>query len=94
MVRHQQDITWQVIVNHAQEKLIANREVAVDQIKALHVYDFDNTCTLLPSPRRFTPKLILLSIQDSPTQSSTLEWPHDRHALQPRRLRQRRLVAR
>lgn len=73
----------------------------VDQIKALHIYDFDNTredTVNAQDAQRFVVKLtnpsFACSLQDPPSQSEAVEWLDHRLPLESDLLCQRWLVAR
>lgn len=74
---------------------IANRQLpSVDGIRALHVYDFDNT--RMQPPTRAGPWHKILtrrSLQDTLTEPIAMAGHHHRPSLEPRRLHERRLVA-
>jgi hypothetical protein len=72
---------------------------AVDKIKAIHVYDFDNTREF-PTPNPSIPNtkhymsLTYASFQDTLTEPAALERPHDWNIVEPGNFHQWRLVAR
>lgn len=68
---------------------------AVDKIKSIHVYDFDNTREF-PNLNRSKHYMDLkyISFQDPPTEPAALERPHDWNIIEPGNFYQWRLVAR
>lgn len=66
---------------------------AVDKIKSLHVYDFDNTREFAPQSMETYMHLTPSSIQDPSTESPTLERAHDWDTIESGNVRQWRLVA-
>lgn len=71
--------------------------LAVSQIKAIHVYDFDNTCETYPASSLHTRAQIMLnrlcSVPEPPSQPTIMEWCNDRVPAGMGELRKRRVVA-
>ena len=72
--------------------------LAVSQIKAIHVYDFDNTRKNHPAPCLHTNEQTLLirlcSVPEPPSQPTTMEWCDHRVPAGMGELCKRRVVAR
>ena len=49
-------------------------QLAVSQVRSIHVYDFDNTCKGGPGLAARV-ELMPSSILESPSESTAMEWP-------------------